>query len=111
MVPVGVLQMPLLQNFINDLYKGTKLVLRYDLRLLGATAIHLGLATVHAKLPTWNHEEVRPQLHRHCCNESLQLLCVLSSSENCCAGSDVCLRGDVICRSPRLTGSHGMRWP
>ncbi|CAL8471347.1 g10889 [Coccomyxa elongata] len=48
----------LMQNFINDLYKGTKLVLRFDLRLLGAAAIHLGLATLESKLPTWNHNIV-----------------------------------------------------
>jgi hypothetical protein len=61
-----VMQIALMQNFINDLYKGTKLVLRYDLRLLGATAIHLGLATLKAPLPAWNHDIVRPcHYHRH----------------------------------------------
>ena len=60
------LQTGLMQNFINDLYKGTKLVLRYDLRLLGATAIHLGLATLKSKLPAWNHDIVRPHhLSKH----------------------------------------------
>ncbi len=54
----GVVQISLMQNFINDLYKGTKLVLRFDLRLLGAAAIHLGLATLESKLPTWNHNIV-----------------------------------------------------
>lgn len=54
-----MLQMPLIKNFINDLYKGTKLVLRYDLRVLGAAAIHLGLATLESPLPSWNHNIVR----------------------------------------------------
>ena len=44
-LPVRVrAQTQLTYNFINDMLTRTKLVLRYDLRLIGAAAIHLGLA-------------------------------------------------------------------
>ena len=37
-------QTQLTYNFINDMLTRTKLVLRYDLRVIGAAAIHLGLS-------------------------------------------------------------------
>jgi hypothetical protein len=38
------LQVVAMHNFIHDLLLRTKLILRYNMRLLGAAAIHLGLS-------------------------------------------------------------------
>ena len=48
-------------NFINDLYRRTTLVLRYDLRIISFAVIHLTIPIMYADVgrPTANHDKVQ----------------------------------------------------
>ena len=49
-------------NFINDLYRRTTLVLRYDLRIIAFAVIHVTIPIMYSDIgrPTANHDKVRP---------------------------------------------------
>jgi hypothetical protein len=51
-------QLSIMCGFINALYQRTKLMLMYDLRILGLAAIHLGLSTLSGSQFTWQHGNV-----------------------------------------------------
>ncbi len=57
-------------NFINDLYRRTTLVLRYDLRIIAFAVIHVTIPIMYPDIgrPTANHDKVRHWLHcnTHC---------------------------------------------
>ena len=47
-------------NFINDMYKGTTLILRYDLRILAFAVMHITLPVMYADInrPKADHDKV-----------------------------------------------------
>ena len=51
-------------NFINDMYKGTTLILRYDLRILAFAVMHITLPVMYEDInrPKADHDKVCQRL-------------------------------------------------
>ena len=47
--------------FINDIYRASNLMLRYDLRIIGLAVIHITLPIMYSDIgkPTANHDKVQ----------------------------------------------------
>ena len=60
MAVVRTLQAKSRTNFINDMYKGTTLILRYDLRILAFAVMHITLPVMYADInrPKADHDKV-----------------------------------------------------
>ena len=64
MAALRTLQAKSRTNFINDMYKGTTLILRYDLRILAFAVMHITLPVMYEDInrPKADHDKVDQRL-------------------------------------------------
>ena len=112
-MPLLALQRASRTNFINDLYRRTTLVLRYDLRIISFAVIHVTIPIMYPDIgrPTANHDKVRqwPRISSH----SMRLVQQRSESQRVqhqcsspCAQKMLCLSG---LRAPCVSQLAGMQ--